>query len=105
MFQPSLNELIKIYEIKNEIKKEVINYYVIEKVKTTKMVRWFDNKEKALQDISEAYNYNKSELMEEYTFSKNIFLKDIIDFIKKFQTLIIYLLIIVRFLLKIFNSF
>ena len=70
MFQLSLNELIKMYEIKKEIKKEVTNYFVIEKVETAKMVRWFDNKEKALQDISETYNYNKSELMEEYTFRK-----------------------------------
>ena len=82
IFQPSLNELIKMYEIKKEIKKEVTNYFVIEKVETAKMVRWFDNKEKALQDISETYNYNKSELMEEYTFRKIISIKDIIDFIK-----------------------
>ena len=46
------------------------------------MVRWFDNKEKTLQDMSETYNYNKKEIMEEYTFSKNISIKDIIDFIK-----------------------
>ena len=37
-FKPLLEELIKMYEIKNEIKKEVINYYVIEKVETAKMV-------------------------------------------------------------------
>ena len=71
-----------MYEIKNKIKKEVTNYYVIEKVETEKMIRWFDNKEKTLQDMSETYNYNKKEIMEEYTFSKNISIKDIIDFIK-----------------------
>ena len=70
------------FKIKNKIKKEVTNYYVIEKVETEKMIRWFDNKEKTLQDMSETYNYNKKEIMEEYTFSKNISIKDIIDFIK-----------------------
>lgn len=81
-FKPSLEELIKMYEIKNEIKKEVNNYYLIEKVETAKLVRWFNNKEIALQKMSETYNYNQWHNMNEYTFNENTSIKDIIDFIK-----------------------
>ena len=81
-FKPSLEELIKIYEIKNEIKKEVNNYYLIEKVETAKIVKWYKDKDEALKKMSETYHNNQWHKMIEYTFNKKTSIKDIIDYIK-----------------------